>query len=378
MDLILSEPQKLLQESAVRLCRDFGGARRMRAIRDQDQAWDTEAWQVFASSGWHGIAVPETHGGSGMGLAGLSLVLHEMGRNLSLAPLAESQAALVALAKVETRAAQECVQGRVGGKRLLLPAVHFPDWTGQSESGLAAEGSGGTVTLSGTVAGVPYAMAADDYLVHAVHPDQGDLLCLVAADAGGLAVRSEACMDGSSVGELKFEAVSLPRDAVVATGTVASAATAVVQQALALSAGSYLVGLAQSTLDVTLEYMRQRKQFGKALGSFQALQHSAADCFVEMELNHALLWQVLLNWDAACHHPAMVCAVKARATRVALDVTRAGLQMHGAMGYTDECDIGLYYKRAMMLASLYGNEIGHTRDFSLLTQDREELGAMPA
>ncbi len=139
-----------------------------------------------------------------------------------------------------------------------------------------------------------------------------------------------------------------------------------------LGAAIELVGLAAAALDVTLDYIKLRQQFGKPIGSFQVLQHRAVNGFIDIELNRSLAYRVLAAYDAGEHHPAMVSAVKARASRGALEITRAALQMHGAIGYTEEHDIGLYYKRALALAARYGGELGQTSRFSALTLEPME------
>ena len=138
-----------------------------------------------------------------------------------------------------------------------------------------------------------------------------------------------------------------------------------------LGAAVELIGLASEALDVTLDYIKLRQQFGRPIGSFQVLQHRAVNGFIDIELNRSLVYRVLAAYDAGEHHPAMVAAAKARASRCALEIVRGALQMHGAIGYTEEHDIGLYYKRAIALAARYGGELGHTARFSELTLELE-------
>ena len=157
-----------------------------------------------------------------------------------------------------------------------------------------------------------------------------------------------------------------PRD-LVATGAAAQRLTRQLQEMLMLGAGVELLGVAAAALDLTLDYIKLRQQFGRPIGSFQVLQHRAVNAFVDIELNRSLAYRVLSAFDAGEHDPAMVSAVKARTSRAALEIIRGALQMHGAIGYTEEHDIGLYYKRAIALAARYGNELQHTGRFSDLT-----------
>jgi alkylation response protein AidB-like acyl-CoA dehydrogenase len=182
-------------------------------------------------------------------------------------------------------------------------------------------------------------------------------------------------VDGSTSSRLSFAKVRVPAENVIATGDEARKLALQLQELLTLGAAVELVGLAAAALDVTLDYIKLRQQFGKPIGSFQVLQHRAVNGFIDIELNRSLVYRVLAAYDAGEHHPAMVSAAKARASRSALKITRAALQMHGAIGYTEEHDIGLYYKRAIALAAQYGGELSHTGSFSNLTL--ESAGATP-
>ena len=174
-------------------------------------------------------------------------------------------------------------------------------------------------------------------------------------------------VDGSTSSELVMNGALVEESQVMARGEMAQTLTDCLYDLLAITSGAALVGVSAMALDMTLEYIKFRQQFGKALGSFQALQHRAADCFVDIELNRSLVYRVSATYDAGEAHRAMAAAVKSRTSRVALAVTRNALQLHGAIGYTDEHDIGLYYKRAITLASLYGNDINQAARFSALT-----------
>jgi alkylation response protein AidB-like acyl-CoA dehydrogenase len=144
---------------------------------------------------------------------------------------------------------------------------------------------------------------------------------------------------------------------------------------MVLATSVELLGTAQAALDTTLDYLKLRQQFGKPIGSFQALQHRVVDCHVDAELNRSLVYAVIAAWDAGTCHPAMVAAGKARVARGALATVRAALQLHGAIGYTDEHDIGITYKRAVALAAKYGNEIMQTDRFSKLTLSMHDPAA---
>ena len=224
--------------------------------------------------------------------------------------------------------------------------------------------------LRGSVPFVAYAGAADAFLV-AIDVGVEPVVAIVPrADAG---VTTQRNVDGSTSSMLTFAHVHVPPHQVVAIGTAARALALQLQELLALGTAVELVGLAAAALEATLDYIKLRQQFGRPIGSFQVLQHCAVDGFIDIELDRSLVYRVLAACDAGEQHPAMVAAAKARTSRSALQVVRAALQMHGAIGYTEEHDIGLYYKCAMVLAARYGGELGHTGRFSDLTLAPEPL-----
>ena len=134
---------------------------------------------------------------------------------------------------------------------------------------------------------------------------------------------------------------------------------------IALSAE--LLGVMEGAQEMTLEYLRTRKQFGKLIGSFQALQHKAADIYIRIEATRSLVYQAAASSDPGHVDSALAAAVKAQASEAAMFVTKSCIQLHGAIGFTDEHDIGLYLKRAMLLSSLFGDEAQQRRRYARLT-----------
>jgi alkylation response protein AidB-like acyl-CoA dehydrogenase len=187
---------------------------------------------------------------------------------------------------------------------------------------------------------IPFATEADGLLT-------GD--GLVTPDK--LAIKVLRLVDGSAAGELR-SALPPPEDRV--------------RDLVALGQGAELTGVMDRALSIALEYLKTRVQFDKKIGSFQALQHRAVDEYMEVELTRSLVFQVAAAFDRGQGNAAMAAAVKARASAAALRVCKTALQFHGAMGYTDEHDIGLYLKRAMTLVAQFGNEAESRRRFARL------------
>ena len=236
-----------------------------------------------------------------------------------------------------------------------MPATEAASWRyGGRASGIHYDSRAGV--LDGSIPFVAYGGSADAFLVATDSPANAVLAIVSRQD---VSVATEANVDGSSSTRLTFAAVHVPAQRLIATGAEARRLAVEMQEFLILGAAVELIGLAAAALDVTLDYIKMRQQFGRPIGSFQVLQHRAVNGFIDIELNRSLVYRVLAAYDRGEHHPAMVSAAKARASRAALDIVRGALQMHGAIGYTEEHDIGLYYKRAMALAARYGGELSH-------------------
>jgi alkylation response protein AidB-like acyl-CoA dehydrogenase len=365
MEPILNEEQTLMRETAVKLTRDFGGPKRAREIRNDRKELDVPAWMEVLRSGWLSAAVPDSADGMGMGVFELTLALEEAGRQLLMVPLAECAVAAHVLSQCGTQGEMQ-VRAILQGLQIMIPALPQEGWGNEGSELPVARFENNQWLLDGRIRHVPFAANAQSFLVVS---RVGDELMLGAVLRHVVTVNTTHNVDGSTSSELVFKDSLVEPSQVMARGKEARRLLEVMQDLLAIGTGALLVGVSAQALDITLDYIKYRQQFGKPLGSFQALQHRAADCFVDIELNRSLVYRVSASYDAGQMHRAMAAAVKARTSRVALAVTRNALQLHGAIGYTDEHDIGLYYKRAIALAALYGNDINQTSRFSSLTLD---------
>jgi alkylation response protein AidB-like acyl-CoA dehydrogenase len=364
LDLLLSEQQSLFAETAARLAADHGGPKRRRELRVTGAEIDAEAWRAAIEAEWLATVVAEAHGGQGLGVFDLALALEQAGRALMLVPLAEAAVVAWVLSRAAAGASTpRALADLLCGSRLIVPAVATKSWPSSNRS-LALDYDAKRSVLRGRLPLVAFAGAADIFLVATDSGSESMLALVPRADVG---TSSEHNVDGSTASTLDFADVHVASEQVIATGARAQRLISQMQQLLMLGAAVELVGLAAAALAVALEHIKLRQQFGKPIGSFQVLQHRAVDGFIDIELDRSLVYRVLAAFDAGEHHPAMVAAAKARASRSALQVVRAALQMHGAIGYTEEHDIGLYYKCAMVLAARYGGELAQTSSFADLT-----------
>jgi len=369
MDELLTEDQSQLRESAARLGRDVGGAKRARALRDQGAALDAEAWAAMRQAGWLGLAVPEARGGLGLGAAELYVIAEQIGRHAVMVPIIEAAGVAWGLGRAGGGAGAAAALGALLAGRLIVPALQSDGWDfRRATAALEAWANGNALNVSGAVPLVPYAPAAEEFLVHAELAGEA-LLCVVSREAAGCTVSGTRLVDGSSAGSVMFDHASVAPSQIVARGQEAAELAARMADLLSLGAAIELMGLAESMLGLTLDHLKMRKQFGHALGSFQALQHRVVDCFVDLEVNRSLLHRICLAWDSGTALPAMVAAAKARCARVGNEVARTGVQLHGAIGYTDEHDIGILFKRALVLAARYGGELAQSERFARLIRD---------
>lgn len=367
MELLLNEQQSLLAEMAARLCRDAGGPKRARVVRDGKLETDAEAWGQAIRAGWPGMLASEQHGGLELGMFDAALAVEQAGKQLLMVPLVEAMAAARTISRAAPSGAVLAVLAdHIAGRRLVVPAAEAAHWwfdDGAPDTGLTFDAQ--ALNLTGTIRFVPFATLANWFLI-AGGRGSGLVIAVIDGEAAGIARSTQFNVDGSAVCNLSFDHVAVSEEYILAHGDLAKRLAGDLHDALTLLTSAELLGLAVEAHAITMEYLKIRQQFGRPIGSFQALQHRAVNGFIDIELNRSIVYRVLAEFDRGQHHAAMVPALKARTSRVALEVVRAALQLHGAVGYTDSSDIGLYYKRAIALATRYGGELNHTMQFSRL------------
>lgn len=365
-----NETLALLRDSAAGFAR-FDG-RRIRGCRGRSPGYDREVWRQMGGLGWFSLAVPEADGGLGLGIEAAAALAEQLG----IACFPEPYVAAGFLVPVLLA---QATNQRL--KRDLLPGVLTGDlvvslaW--QSESGgLEPEMTGvtaacrsGSVTLSGQSRFILPA-AADAYLVLARSGSDFLLVCVRAEEARP-GLLEETGPDGVPNGWLRFNGLSIPEAEVLLIGPgVANIVRSAIDLAI-IAQSAELCGLMQRSFDLTLEYLRTRKQFGAAIGSFQALQHRAVDLYIQQELaRHATNAAVRMAAGGALGNSLALAAssAKARAAHAGLLIGTQAIQLHGAIGFTDEYDLGLYVNRIVRLTASLGNAADHRRRFGALSE----------
>jgi alkylation response protein AidB-like acyl-CoA dehydrogenase len=246
---------------------------------------------------------------------------------------------------------------------VVIPAFQEPSaGLDLADTVLSATATDGQWRLTGRKSFVPGASTCEGFLVNARGSD-GLLVCFVDRKAPGLTIRSVPTVDGRSYGELIFDDV--PAKSVMERAEDAAAILRRYLGLMLVATSAEMLGVMEGVNDMTLEYLKTRKQFGRAIGSFQALQHRAVDNYVLIESTRSLLHQVCGGGEPVPE--ALASALKAVASSAALAVTKSAVQLHGAIGFTDEYDAGLFLKRAMWLSSYFGNEAVHRRRYANLS-----------
>jgi alkylation response protein AidB-like acyl-CoA dehydrogenase len=372
MELVLNDEQRLLRESARKLVAQAGGPARHRAVRDTADGFDRARHGTIAAAGWLALMVPERFDGLGLGMTELALVLEEAGRGLLTEPV--GAAAVVAWAIGAGHAATgsaAILQELVEGERLILPALQDPATPEAVREKITASHYHYGYQLTGVRNSVPQAASAGAFLVDAATSD-GSIMVIVPGDLHGVHVASSRTVDGGGNGRVEFSEASTMGDEWLIAGARQGATLAAdTYDRLLIAASAEMLGVTEAALDLAIVYMKTREQFGRPIGSFQALQHRAVNDHTEIELTRSLLYQVCAAWDGKRGRRSMAAAVKARASEAVLNVTKSAIQMHGAIGFTDEYDAGLYLRRAMTLAARYGNAAFHRARYMALAAAEE-------
>lgn len=348
-----AESIRLIGDSAAAVAPRGGDFARIRALRFADPGFDRAVWRQMCAMGWAGLRVPEFEGGAGLGMQEYCALAEQLGAGLVPEPLTPCILAASVLQG-------NTLASLLAGERLILPAWQERADTlgGEPETRLRDS------ALSGRKTFVHMAAGADAFLV-----DARDRLAIVERTAPGVTLEVARTQDGSNFGTLAL--VNAP-----ATPVPGRLDPAALDEA-ALATAAYLLGVMDRAFAMTLDYLRTRRQFGRVIGSFQALQHRAADVKIALELTRASVHSAAAELDdngaGAGRKRAAVSRAKARAADASLLVTRQAIQLHGGIGYTDECDVGLFLRKAMVLANLYGSAALHRARFA--ADAPEELDA---
>jgi len=373
MALILNEEQQLLKESADGFFAERAPVSQLRQLRDDmdDKCFSADLWKEMAEMGFSGILVDEEHGGAGFGLVGAGVVAEAMGKNLSASPFHASSIASAAIIDAAGNDQQKgsLLPAIAAGETIATLAIDEKGTHDPEGTALKAEASDGGYKLSGMKTFVQEGGAADQLIVLArTSGEQGDRdglsLLLVDRRAAGLIVDRTVMTDSRNWAKVTFEGVQVGADALIGEeGKALNTLNPALDKARVVLAAE-LLGIAQECLDQTVKYLQERKQFGVLIGSFQGLQHRAAQLFSEIAVTRSAVLKALQMGDAGGDFSWFASLAKAKACKTAELATNEAVQMHGGIGMTDEFDIGFYIKRARTIQALYGDYNFHADRFA--------------
>lgn len=364
------DTRRMLRDSVSAFTARATDTKRIRALRSVEPGFDRALWRSLGEQGWLGILAPEEHGGQALGFAEMRIVVEGLARALIPEPY-------VACTVLATRAlvhsgntalTQELLPDMITGEKIIgvawqegLAGADF------SSSNTRATPSSTGVLLSGSKRFVVPAAGADGFIVATGRGDSA-ALHYVPANAQGLSCKLEKRSDGTFSGVLNFNDTPAPKDATLAKGAAATAALALAIHESTIMASVELFAVMSRALSTTVDYMKTRVQFGRPIGSFQGLQHRAVDLLIQKELSSALLDDVVRELDETpditpTRLAELASRCKSRCSDAGLDIARESIRLHGAIGFTDDCDIGLCLQRALVLSAWLGNGAEHRRLF---------------
>jgi acyl-CoA dehydrogenase len=376
MALVLNEEQVMLKESAAGFLAEKATVAHLRQLRDSAsaQGFDSDVWREMAAMGWAGIAIAEEFGGLGYGYTGLGLVLEQAGRNLSASPL---QSTVLVAATLIAQLGDKEQKGRLlpaiaSGEKLVTLALQEGPHHAPLQISASAKRDGDAWVINGSKLMVLDASSADTFIVIArtsgsPGDERGLSALLVEAGSAGLTVNARSMVDSRSAGALLLEGVWVPATHLLGVEGDAWAGLSRTLDIANIGLAAELLGLSAAAFERTVAYLKERKQFGVLIGSFQGLQHRAAELYAELELARSIVLQALQTIDAGAVDLVLIAsAAKAKLCEVAQRATNEAIQMHGGIGMTDEHEIGFFIKRARVAQHTFGDYNYHLDRFALL------------
>ena len=373
MNFDLTEEQQMIQDQAAKFVANESPVDRFRKLREDEIGWDKAMWAKMAEQGWLSIAIPEEQGGFGGTFLDMAIILEQLGRGLVPEPIIAS--AVLAggiLSDLGTEAQRDAFLSPMieGSTSLAFAYAEKQSRYNLNDCATKAEKSGDGFTISGEKVWVLNGHAADQIIVAArtaggQFDDSGLSLFVVDGDAAGLTRITVPQMDGQKSAVLRFDGVQVGADRLLGREgeALSMIELAVDRGAAAAVAEGY--GSAQELFERTVAYLKQREQFGVPIGTFQALQHIAADMYAEIELCKSanMLSAIQVDHDDAEERKAEISAAKLQLSDGGWFISKNAIQLFGGIGVTDEQDEGLFFKRLRVLNSQFGDADYHVDRF---------------
>lgn len=370
MNFSLSSDQELIRDSARKFVENECSKETVREMFRSEKGYDPVMWQKMADLGWMGLALPEEFGGVGGGMIDLALVLEEMGRGLLPGPFFSTVAACAfpilafGTAEQKERYLPSIAAGEAIGSLALTEESGTLEATG---IGVEAKVADGGYILNGSKLFVPYAHVADFLLVAArtssrSDSNEGITMFVVERKSPGIEIDLLPTLAGDKQCEVRFSQVNVPKENLIGEPDRGWSVVELIHQRTALLKSAEMLGGMQAVLEMTIDYTKQRIQFGAPIGSFQAVQHNLVDLFNQIQGLRHLVYEASWRVDAglpALPADPLISMAKAKANQIYEKTCIDCMKLHGAIGFTEELDIGLYHLKTRANLALGGDTRFH-------------------
>jgi alkylation response protein AidB-like acyl-CoA dehydrogenase len=372
MDFNFTEEQQLLADTVRRFVRENYSFEKRREILASSQGWSREVWQELAGLGLTALNVPEAHGGLGANPVDTMLVMNALGEALLLEPYLGAAVLTPALiTRLAPDAAPDLFEGIASGEKIVIVAHQEPGARGELKFVTTrAARTGEAYVMNGHKSVIVHGNAADEFLISARTEGQpgdaqGISVFRIDAKMPGLNVKSYGTMDGLRAADLELSNVKVPAQNLLGGAGAAYDALEAAHHVALSALCAEAVGIMKATNAATLDYTKNRKQFGQPIGKFQALQHRMADMFLQAEQAQSMSYLAAIRCADSNiqERRRALSAAKVVVGQAGRYVAQQAVQLHGGMGMTDELIVSHYFKRLTAIDLTFGDTDFHIQKF---------------
>ncbi len=377
MKLVLSEEEQFLKDTAKNFADERSPISHFRSLRDNNdpKLWDKDIWSEMVKLGWPGILIPEEFGGSNFGVTGIGVILQECAKTLTPSPLfATGVLGAYAITQFgnddqKSNYLPKIVSGEITTALAIDETSHHEP----SKTEMTAKKNDSNFILNGKKIFVIDGASADILIVLArtsgVKGDSTGLsLFILNSDTSGIEIKKLDMADSRNYANISFNEVIIDESSLLGDLETAGETVESILDIGRIAMSAEMLGNAESAFEITLDYLKQRKQFGALIGSFQALQHRAAEMFCEIELTKSSVMAAMRAADENSNELQRLSSLsKTMAGETLHLVSNEAIQMHGGIGVTDEYDIGFFLKRARVAEQIFGSAKYHTERYANLS-----------
>ena len=377
MALILNEEQQSLKDIAREFLQNNAPITHFREIRDtqNELGYDKSLWKEMVNLGWSGILIPEEYGGFDFGMVGMGSILEEAGKTLTPSPLFSTGvlgASLLTLGGSDTQKQTYLPQIVEGGLTTALAleegnrhAPHFIQTEAKKKDGKFVISGSKNFVIDGHSSKLLVVVARTE---GSIDDASGITIFLVDPEDQGVEITKTIMVDSRNAANIEFNNVSVSTDSILGEENNGASLLELVLDRAQIAISAEMLGNASQAFDLTLQYLKERKQFGAVIGTFQALQHRAAEMYSELELTKSSIIAACNAVDDNSNDlRRMASLAKFKSGETNHLITNEAVQMHGGVGVTDEYDVGLFMKRARVTEQIFGNSKYHIDRYATLS-----------